>query len=240
MDKLNVNTIEPEGGTTTINVGKAGKNVIITDNLKANTLKDAGGNTIFTSNGSGVLSSVNSGFGSAQVLLSTQTASDSASLSFTSGIDSTYKEYVFEFININPATDSTDFRIEFSSNGGSSYGMTKTTTYFEAQHSEAGSSSLSYRTSEDLAQSTNPQILFRGLGSDTDESGCGELHLFNPSSTTYAKNFYATLQEYMGGTPTSDNPYVAGYVNSTSAINAVQFTMASGNFDGKIKMYGIK
>jgi len=240
MDKLNVNTIEPEGATTTLNVGISGKSVIITDNLKANTLKDAGGNTIFTSDGSGNLSSVNSGFGSAQVLLSTQTASDSASLSFTSGIDSTYKEYVFEFININPATDSTDFRIEFSSNGGSSYGMTKTTTYFEAQHSEAGSSSLSYRTSEDLAQSTNPQILFRGLGSDTDESGCGELHLFNPSSTTYAKNFYATLQEYMGGTPTSDNPYVAGYVNSTSAINAVQFTMASGNFDGKIKMYGIK
>ena len=240
MDKLNVNTIEPEGATTTLNVGISGKSVIITDNLKANTLKDAGGNTLFTSDGSGNVSSVNSGFGSAQVLLSTQTASDSASLSFTSGIDSTYKEYVFEFININPATDSTDFRIEFSSNGGSSYGMTKTTTYFEAQHSEAGSSSLSYRTSEDLAQSTNPQILFRGLGSDTDESGCGELHLFNPSSTTYAKNFYATLQEYMGGTPTSDNPYVAGYVNSTSAINAVQFTMASGNFDGKIKMYGIK
>ena len=104
MDTLNVNTIEPEGGTTTINVGLSGKNVIITDNLKANTLKDAGGNTIFTSNGSGVLSSVNSGFGSAQVLLSTQTASDSASLSFTSGIDSTYKEYVFEFVDINYQT----------------------------------------------------------------------------------------------------------------------------------------
>ena len=240
MEKLNVNAIEPEGATTTLNIGVSGQSVIINDNIKANTLKDSGGNTLFTSDGSGNLSSVNSGFGSAQVLLSTQTASDSASLSFTSDIDSTYKEYVFEFININPATDSTDFRIEFSSNGGSSYGMTKTTTYFEAQHSEAGSSSLSYRTSEDLAQSTNPQILFRGLGSDTDESGCGELHLFNPSSTTYIKNFYATLQEYMGGTPTSDNPYVAGYVNSTSAINAIQFTMSSGNFDGKIKMYGIK
>ena len=92
MDTLNVNTIEPEGGTTTINVGLSGKNVIITDNLKANTLKDAGGNTIFTSNGSGVLSSVNSGFGSAQVLLSTQTANNSSGVEFTSGIDGTYKE----------------------------------------------------------------------------------------------------------------------------------------------------
>ena len=142
-----------------------------------------------------------SGFGDC-VLLSTQTASSSASISFTSGIDNTYKEYVFVFINIQPATDSTDFRIAFSSDGGSSYGITKTTTYFEAHNSEAGSGSLGYNwTSEDLAQSTNPQILFRGIGSDTDESSCGELHLFNPASTTYVKNFYATLQEYIGGTP---------------------------------------
>ena len=117
--------------------------------------------------------------------------------------------------------------------------MTKTTTYFEAQNSEAGSGSVGYRTSEDLAQSTNPQILFRGIGSDSDEASDGELHLFSPSSTTYVKHFYATLQEYMSGTPTSDNPYVAGYVNSTSAVNAIQFTMASGNFDGIIKLYGI-
>ena len=134
MDTLNVNTIEPEGGTTTINVGLSGKNVIITDNLKANTLKDAGGNTIFTSDGSGNLSSVNSGFGSAQVLLSTQTASDSASLSFTSGIDSTYKEYVFEFVDINPATDDVEFSFQGNSVGGSGYNETITSTYFYALH----------------------------------------------------------------------------------------------------------
>ena len=115
MDKLNVNTIEPEGGTTTINVGKAGKNVIITDNLKANTLKDAGGYTIFTSDGSGTLSSVNSGFGSAQVLLSTQTADDDASISFTSGIDATYKEYVFEFITLHSASPQGMLLVNFSS-----------------------------------------------------------------------------------------------------------------------------
>ena len=242
MDTLNVNTIEPEGGTTTINVGLSGKNVVITDNLKANTLKDAGGNTIFTSNGSGVLSSVNSGFGSSQVLLSTQTASSSASISFTSGIDSTYKEYVFEYINIHPATDDVHLQFQCSSDGGSSYGMTKTTTYFYAYNSESGSSySLSYQASRDLAQSTNAQQIASLIGNDADASASGEFHLFNPASTTYVKNFYGTSNSYETSTPYTINNFSAGYVNTTSAINAIQFTMSSGNMDaGTIKMYGIK
>ena len=40
-------------------------------------------------------------------LISTQTASGSANINFTSGIDSTYKEYIFKLINIHPATDNT-------------------------------------------------------------------------------------------------------------------------------------
>ena len=241
MDKLNVNTIEPEGGTTTINVGKAGKNVIITDNLKANTLKDAGGNTIFTSNGSGVLSSVNAGLGSAQALLSTQTASNSANVAFTSGIDSTYKEYVFEFINIQPASDGTSFTFQVSTDGGSSYGMTITSTNFVATHGEDGANGrIEYVTAGDLAESTSYQPLGLYVGSAADECISGELHLFNPSSTTYAKNFYGTFNNYTSSVYTR-NPYVAGYINSTSDVDAIDFKMASGNITaGKIKMYGIK
>ena len=241
MDKLNVNTIEPEGGTTTINVGKAGKNVIITDNLKANTLKDAGGNTIFTSNGSAVLSSVNSGFGSAQVLLSTQTASNSASIEFTSGIDGTYKEYLFEFININAVSNGAKLYVSFSSDGGSSYGITKTTTAFRARHDESDSTaSLAYSSGDDLAQSTSSQILSgTGVSSASDECSVGELHLFNPASTTYVKNFYNTQQTSEGGY--SYQMFVAGYLNTTSAITAVKFDLNTGNINsGKIKMYGIK
>ena len=236
MDTLNVNTIEPEGGTTTINVGLSGKNVIITDNLKANTLKDAGGNTIFTSDGSGNLSSVNSGFGSAQVLLSTQTASDSASLSFTSGIDSTYKEYVFEFININPATDGADFQFQ----AGASYNTTITSTYFRANHGEGdGGGTLAYQTGEDQAQGTNYQNIFHELDNDADSSASGELHLFNPSSTTYVKNWYCITQGVQNSEWSMEN-FSAGYFNTTSALTQVQFKASSGNFDGKIKMYGMK
>jgi len=109
---LKTNLIEPQSGTT-LTVGKTGQNIILdADSIKNNVLKDAGGNAIWTSNGSGVLSGVNSAFGSAQVLILSQTVSNQASISFTSGIDSTYKEYVFEFININPVTDGVDFTFQ--------------------------------------------------------------------------------------------------------------------------------
>ncbi len=240
MSNIVTDKIKPdEASADKLTIGGTGDSVVILDSLNLNTLQDAGGNNIFVSNGSGTITSKNSGVSGALNLISTQTASNSASISFTSGLDSTYDVYIFKFIDIAPATDGTDFKITFSSDGGSSYGMTKTTTYFEAQHSEAGSGSLSYRTSEDLAQSTSAQILFRGIGSDSDEASAGELHLFAPSDTTFVKHFYATLQGYMSGTPTSDNAYVGGYVNSTSAVNAIQFAMASGNFDGIIKLYGL-
>ena len=240
MDKLNVNTIEPEGATTTLNVGISGKSVIITDNLKANTLKDAGGNTLFTSDGSGNLSSVNSGFGSAQVLLSTQTASTASSVSFTSGIDSTYKEYVFDFTSMYSSIDGGIIAFQVSTDGGSSYGVTATTTAFQALHTESDSvAALTYQTAKDLSQSTSDQYFFYDVGNTADMGSGGILHLFNPASTTYVKNFYAE-GALSGSHPSARNVFIAGYFNTTSALDAIIFRPASGTMNGKIKMYGIK
>tara|TARA_R110000824_G_scaffold79211_1_gene199603 strand:- start:107 stop:829 length:723 start_codon:yes stop_codon:yes gene_type:complete len=240
MDKLNVNTIEPEGGTTTLNVGISGKNVTITDNLKANTLKDAGGNTIFTSDGSGNLSSVNSGFGSAQVLLSTQTASGSASVEFTSGIDGTYKEYVFDFTSMYSSVDGGEINFQVSTDGGSSYGVTATTTVFQALHTESDSvAALTYQAAKDLAQSTSDQKFFYDVGNAADMGSGGILHLFNPASTTYVKNFYAE-GSLAASQPGARNAFIAGYFNTTSALDAIIFRPASGTISGKIKMYGMK
>ena len=201
--------------------------------------QDPTANTLFTSNGSGTLSNV-SGFGTAQVLISSQTASNSASISFTSGIDSTYKEYVFEFIDVNPATDGAHFQFQTSTDGGSSYGVTTTTTYFDVYHNENDAATdLAYRTSNDLAQSTSYQNLMDYLGNGADECGVGELHLFNPSSTTYVKNFYARTSNYRSS-DVAYGTFPAGYFNTTTALNAINFKMSSGNFDGTIKMYGIK
>ena len=173
-------------------------------------------------------------------LISTQTASGSANLSFTSGIDSTYKEYVFKFINIHPANDNVNFTFNMSVDSGSNYNVTKTSSAFLASHSESGSGgALADDPGWQLAQSTNFQIINEAVGADNDQSVSGYLHLFEPSSTVFVKHFIIRNSSYNQSNLEFDG-YVAGYGNTTSAINAVQFKMASGNIgSGVIKLYGI-
>jgi hypothetical protein len=174
------------------------------------------------------------------ILLSTQTASASANISFTSGIDSTYDSYVFKFINIHPASGSI-FQFNMSTDGGSTYAVTKTTTVFNAIHNESDTAAaLTYRSGSDLAQSTAFQDLRSGnTGSGADECISGFLTLFNPASTTYVKHFISRSNNLENAY--SADSYVAGYGNTTSAINAVRFQMSSGNIDdGIIKLYGVK
>ena len=172
-------------------------------------------------------------------LISSQTASASASLSFTTGIDSTYRTYLFKFINMHPATDGVNFTFNLSTDGGSSYNVTKTTSLFHAEHAESGSSAtLTYRTGEDLAQSTAYQYLGY-QGADNDQVVCGELKLFSPSNTTFVKHFIAKISN-QHPSEFARNIYMAGYGNTTSAINAIDFKFASGNIDaGTIYMYGV-
>ena len=172
-------------------------------------------------------------------LISSQTASNSASISFTSGLTSTYKAYKFVFTNIHPRNANARFKFNMSTDGGSNYNVTKTTTYFYAYHNEADTDTgLVYDTGEDLAQSTGDQTLMANIYANADESGVGSLLLFNPASTTYVKHFIATI-EHMSVTYAKNN-YIAGYANTTSAVNAINFKMDSGNFDGTIYLYGIK
>ena len=172
-------------------------------------------------------------------LITTNTSSNAASSSFTSGIDSTYKLYIFKFYDVNPVTDSAQLTFQGSIDGGSNYNVTLTTAAFDAVHSEDdGTASLSYRANNDLAQSTSFSILSRDIGGGADESCSGELHLFNPSSTTYVKHFYGRCNSYNSGNQSVDF-YTAGYFNDTNDVNAIQFKMHDGNFDGTIKLYGV-
>ena len=174
------------------------------------------------------------------VLISSQTASNSATVSFTTGIDSTYKEYQFYFIDINPATDAVEFLFNMSTDSGSNYNVTKTTTFFYASQDEGGTSTaLSYYADADLAQSTSFQKLSWYTGNGADESMVGSLTLFNPASTTYVKHYIFSGNEYVANDQ-SITDYSAGYANTTSAVNAIQFKFSSGNFDGTILMFGIK
>ena len=178
--------------------------------------------------------------------IKTLTASSSGTLSFVNGssdvvLDSTYPIYMFKFINLHPATDDVLFSVNFSADTGSNYNVTKTTTYLYAEHSEADDATgLGYNTSRDLAQGTGVKTLISDVGNVNDESLAGELMLFNPSSTTFVKHF---ISKNTANIKNNYNlvAYSAGYCNTTSAVDAVQFKMSSGNIDsGVIKLYGLK
>ena len=174
------------------------------------------------------------------VFISRSTASSSSSLSITSGIDSTYKEYIFLFNNIHPATDGGILQFNLSIDGGSNYIVAKTSTTFRSYHNEAGNSTaLEYTTGDDLTQGTGAQRIIPAIGSDNDQSGSGFLHLFEPSSTTFVKHFISS-STFAQASDYTETCFAAGYGNTTSAINAIQFSMDSGNIDaGTITMYGV-
>ena len=179
----------------------------------------------------------------AKTFISKQTASSSSTISFTSGIDSTYKEYLFTFKNIHPATDSAEFTFNLSADSGSNYNVTKTTSLFQTYHNEDESvdsgTAVQYTTASDLAQSTAFQELAVDCGNGNDECVSVTMQLFNPSSTTFVKHFVTNVNSYHAGNYTQQY-FVAGYGNTTSAIDAVQFKMSSGNIDaGDICLYGI-
>jgi len=195
------------------------------------------GTTIFD-NGS-----MASGFGGNLNFISKTTASASASISFTSGIDSTYKEYVFYCVNLHPATDGAKFQMQWSTNGGSSYGVSTTNTTFQVLIREDGSGqTFNYRTASDVSNSTSFfELTTQGVDNNADSNQATIIRLFNPSSTTYVKHFITTSQFVATSSPNyTCQSFVAGYANTTSAIDAIKFQMSSGNIDsGEILLFGV-
>ena len=173
------------------------------------------------------------------------TASSSATLSFVNGssdvvLDNTYKEYIFFFKNIHGATEDAEFNFQGSTDGGSSYGVTLTSTAFQANQTEGGSVyGPAYNTGWDLAQSTNFQTLFNNLDADNDECLSGFLNLFNPSDPTFVKHFTCRIAGVTSADSAQDD-YRAGYFNTSSGIDAIQFKMSTGNIDsGDILLFGL-
>ena len=166
-------------------------------------------------------------------------STDIANISFT-GIDSTYKLYIFKFIDVNPATDGGDFQFNGSDDTSSwSYDITKTTTAFNSYMTEgSGTTTIGQDTTNDLAQSTAYQSLAMDQGNGADENIAGTLWLFNPSNTTYVKHFYSIVNCYHQS-DFAEQRFSAGYFNTTAAITALDFKMNTGNMDGTIKMYGV-
>ena len=174
------------------------------------------------------------------VFISRSTASSSSSVSITSGLTSTHKEYIFVYNNIHPSSDNNAFQVNFSIDSGSNYNVTKTSTAFTAAHKEDGATAfIQYESGDDLTQGTGYQNLSFPVGADSDQSVSGYLHLFDPSNVTFVKHFISTCNACEKGDYTG-NHHVAGYGNTTSAINAIDFKFASGDIgSGTIDMYGV-
>ena len=171
-------------------------------------------------------------------LISTSTASNAASVAITSGIDSTYDEYMFVFTDIGAATNGVDFHFQVNVAGQSGFNETMTTTAIQLYSDEGGGAAVTYQDGFDQAQGTAYQHLADDIGNGADESVAGILHLFSPSNTTYVTHFYGHICAYHNGNR-ADAMKVAGYVNATGAVDEISFKMDSGNFDGVIQMYGI-
>tara|TARA_R110002012_G_scaffold169922_1_gene334047 strand:- start:17 stop:631 length:615 start_codon:yes stop_codon:yes gene_type:complete len=178
------------------------------------------------------------------VFIKKLTASGSSTLSFVDGssgvtLDNSYKEYLFTFNNLHPSADDVIFSFQGSTDSGSNYNIAATTTFIRAYQREDGHSpDLVYETGHDEAQTTGFIDISGSNGSDNDQSGSGYLHLFNPSSDTFVKLFMSRKAGSSSGDYTLD-AHMAGYFNTASAIDAIQFKMASGSFNGDICLYGI-
>ena len=184
--------------------------------------------------------------GGSIVFIKKLTASSSSTISFEDGsssvvLDNTYKEYMFIFNDIHPSTNNAHFGFQVNASGGSGYDETITSAVSRAIHNEADDDqTLHYENnSADKAQGTDLQYLQDYVGDDNDQSCSGILHLFNPSSTTFIKHFLARMANYNGNDYAVDQ-FTSGYINTTSAIDEVQFKFHSGNIDaGTITLYGI-
>jgi hypothetical protein len=174
------------------------------------------------------------------ILLSTQTASNSSEITFTSGIDSTYDVYMFKFINIQSGDENGDFAFQVDTGTNTNYNQTITSTFFDAYHTESDSATdLRYLADRDQAQGSSLQPLTVLSSGGSDECENGTLHLYNPSSTTFVKHFMSRFAGMITGTYAGDQ-FSAGYINTTTAITRIKFALTSGNItSGTIKMYGV-
>ena len=177
-------------------------------------------------------------------LIKALTASSSASLTFADGtddvvMDNTYFEYQFFCVGIHPATDAAQLVWQANAVGGADFNETIQSSAVRAYNQEDGSDAgVGYRTGEDQDLGTDYDIIMEGIDNANDMSGSGQLIIYDPSNTTYAKLFQVLSNTTL--TAGTKQQFQEGYIDTTAAIDEVQFKMTSGNIDaGTIYMYGV-
>jgi len=240
MSTVKINTILPDDPTQDITLGASGDTISVAGNdLRVNTVKDKGGNTLWTSDGAGNLSNLPATIAASNLkLLTTNTVSNQAASAFTSNIDSTYDTYIIELININPATNATSFTFQVSTDGGSTYGKSIQSTLTQS-YNLGGSQAIQYQAGDDqVSGTTYVNLTSPNLGNESVRGGSGYFHLMKPSSSTTA--IYCGAQTSWFGDDAASQFFMAAEILGTvGPVDAINFKMASGNLSGIFKLYGL-
>lgn len=171
--------------------------------------------------------------------LSTQTASASASLAFTSLIDSTYRRYIFEIDNLLPASDDVQLLCEVSVDAGSNW---KTTTYIAGvtTHDTSAVSVASSTTAIVLSQAAGGTV---GVDNGAGYGWNGAVELVTPSNSGTRKTVLVRNGSYLRGGGSAIQTGVAGsgfWNGGNDAITGIRFRYSSGNIaSGAITMLGV-
>ena len=169
-------------------------------------------------------------------LISTATPSNTDIVDITSGIDSTYNTYLFVFTDIYLHQD----RDKLTFQTGASYNTATTTAPMSALNLESGGTGvLEYAGGIAFSNMTTMVELSRGQSNAADACIAGILYLYNPSSTSFLKQFAWNFSQNEGAAASSLQLIGSGSINSTSAITQVRFEAQANNMTGTIQMYGI-
>jgi hypothetical protein len=178
------------------------------------------------------------GTSGALVLLETQTASASASLDFAASISASYDTYLIEFLNLVPATDNVSFWMRVSTDGGATYDTSNLYSVMRFGWTNAASGP----SGTAIGSPTSRMEVVAGadtIDSSTLYGVCGSMRLFSPLNTSVYTMTTGQLVLFSnaGNMPGLN---VAGVYKSTTAVNAFQFLMSSGNIaSGTIRVYGL-
>ena len=232
MSELKVNKLSPESGTT-LTLGDAG-DTIVNNGTASGFLPTAGSDgNILTSDGTNWASEAPAG-GGMHTLLTTVNASNSASVEFTSSIDSTYSTYMIRFDEVVPVNDAQDFYLQFGTGSSPTW---ETSNYDYHNQRMSGSSS-----SEAHHQSTGQasiKMTNSGLGNTSTEPGWnGWMTIFNPASSTKKKMAQSLSMCYAYNAHVHAH-WVGGVWETTTAVTAFKIYCDNGNFSGTFRLYGL-
>ena len=168
------------------------------------------------------------------VLLSTtNVTSGVSSIDITSNIDSTYKKYMIDILNLHPANDGEDVRIRFYQSGSFVTGSSDYRS-IQQRHTDGVQNQ-----STQQAPGNSMKALHDIGGNEANEHANARFFLNDPSNTTFRTTIGGVGQTIRSNGEIQTHTF-AGLIENTTAVTGFQLFMGNGNIDNAIvKLYGV-